>query len=264
MNEAAWNTCTELDKMLAFLQGRTSDRKLRLFAVACCRSVEKRLPQDPCMAAVEMSERFADGLVRSRDLELSRADVNDVPANRRERCDGGMDAYAAALHVVSGNFLDTQTTLLVAEHTSHLGMEGVLDSDDANAWLRHWAACRAIDFARDPAALQEALHEYQNLSRTQCRPRQCHLLRDIIGNPFRSPPALDVALLAWNDGTVQRLAAAAYEHRLPSGRFDQERLGVLADAMEEAGGHASLLEHLRQPGPHVRGCHVVDALLGRS
>jgi hypothetical protein len=62
------------------------------------------------------------------------------------------------------------------------------------------------------------------------------------------------------------LARAAYErHSQPSGRLDLVRLAVLADALEEAGeADAELGGHLRSPGPHVRGCHVVDLLLARS
>jgi len=42
-------------------------------------------------------------------------------------------------------------------------------------------------------------------------------------------------------------------------------LPVLADALEEAGcTDADLLGHLRGPGPHVRGCWVLDLLLGKG
>jgi hypothetical protein len=58
---------------------------------------------------------------------------------------------------------------------------------------------------------------------------------------------------------------AAYEEReLPSGHLNRHRLAVLADALEEAGADAELVGHLRGPGPHVRGCWVVDFLTGRG
>ena len=64
------------------------------------------------------------------------------------------------------------------------------------------------------------------------------------------------------------LAQAAIERAvrsLPEGLLDIARLGVLADALEDAGcTDASLLGHLRGPGPHCRGCWAVDLLLGRS
>jgi hypothetical protein len=92
---------------------------------------------------------------------------------------------------------------------------------------------------------------------------QSDLLRCIFGNPFR-PMVVEPAWRTWQGGTVLNLAQAAYEHRqLPSGLLDHARLAVLADALEEAGcGDADLLGHLRSGGDHVRGCRVLDALLG--
>jgi hypothetical protein len=52
---------------------------------------------------------------------------------------------------------------------------------------------------------------------------------------------------------------------LHSGELDHGRLAVLADALEEAGcDNQEMLTHLRGPGPHVRGCWVVDVLLGKA
>jgi hypothetical protein len=94
---------------------------------------------------------------------------------------------------------------------------------------------------------------------------QAALFRDIFGNPFRPPPALDAARLGWNGGTVRKLVEAAYTHRtLPGGTLDNARLGVLADALEDAGGDPELLGHLRGPGQHARGCWVIDLLAGKE
>jgi hypothetical protein len=60
------------------------------------------------------------------------------------------------------------------------------------------------------------------------------------------------------------LARAAYDDRPASGLLDPVRLALLADALEDAGGDPEMLRHLRGPGPHIRGCVVLDALLGRS
>jgi hypothetical protein len=44
-----------------------------------------------------------------------------------------------------------------------------------------------------------------------------------------------------------------------------EHLPILADALEEAcSTDAAILDHCRGPGPHVRGCWVVDLILGKS
>jgi hypothetical protein len=62
------------------------------------------------------------------------------------------------------------------------------------------------------------------------------------------------------------MAQTAYDERiLPAGTLDPDRLAVLADALEDAGcDNADILSHLRGPGPHVRGCWVVDLLLGKG
>jgi hypothetical protein len=71
---------------------------------------------------------------------------------------------------------------------------------------------------------------------------------------------------SWLSAAVVAVARAAYEERqLPAGTLDAARLAVLADALEEAGcTDAALLGHCRGAGPHVRGCWVVDALLGQA
>lgn len=79
--------------------------------------------------------------------------------------------------------------------------------------------------------------------------------RDIFGNPFR-PVAFSQK---WRSDTAVSLATGIYADRA----FD--RLPILADALEEAGcDHPDILTHCRGPGPHVRGCWVVDAVLGKS
>ncbi|MBN9522996.1 hypothetical protein J0H58_31535 [bacterium] len=84
---------------------------------------------------------------------------------------------------------------------------------------------------------------------------QAALLRDILGNPFR-PVAFDPT---WRTEAVVALARGVYDDRA----FD--RLPVLADALEDAGcADADVLTHCRGDGPHVRGCWVVDLILGKT
>jgi hypothetical protein len=90
--------------------------------------------------------------------------------------------------------------------------------------------------------------------------RQVALLRDLFDNPF-APAALSPD---WLTPDVCALAESAYRERLlPSGELDPARLGVLADALEEAGADGAVLDHLRSAGLHVRGCFLVDFLTGR-
>jgi hypothetical protein len=92
----------------------------------------------------------------------------------------------------------------------------------------------------------------------QERQAESDLLREVFGNPF-APVVLDLVWLAWQNGTIPRLARGIYDERA----FD--RLPILADALEEAGcDDADILGHLRGPGPHVLGCWPLDLLLGKS
>jgi hypothetical protein len=87
---------------------------------------------------------------------------------------------------------------------------------------------------------------------------QAVLIRDIFGNPFH-PVVLDPAARQWNGGCAVALATELYE----SGDFS--RAPLLADMLEDAGvSDAQLLDHLRGPGPHTRGCFAVDLVLGRE
>jgi hypothetical protein len=86
-------------------------------------------------------------------------------------------------------------------------------------------------------------------------PELIQLIHDVMGNPFRSA-AVDPR---WLTSTVVALADAIYADRA----FD--RLPILADALEDAGcADADILAHCCGPGPHVRGCWVVDAVLGKT
>jgi hypothetical protein len=88
--------------------------------------------------------------------------------------------------------------------------------------------------------------------------QQVALLRDVFSNPFR-PVALAPAWRTWNDGAIPTFAQGVYEDRA----FD--RLPILADMLEDAGcTDRDILDHCRSGGEHVRGCWVVDLLLGKG
>jgi hypothetical protein len=84
---------------------------------------------------------------------------------------------------------------------------------------------------------------------------QARLLKDVFGNPFQ-PVVFD---LAWRTSTAVGLAERMYESR------DFGLMPILADALEDAGCDSeAILAHCRGDGPHVRGCWVVDLVLGKS
>jgi hypothetical protein len=85
--------------------------------------------------------------------------------------------------------------------------------------------------------------------------KQVPLVTDIFGNPFR-PVTFSPA---WRTDTALSLAAQMYEAR------EFSAMPILADALQDAGcDSAEILDHCRGPGPHVRGCWVVDRVLGRE
>jgi hypothetical protein len=96
----------------------------------------------------------------------------------------------------------------------------------------------------------------------QRKPIDLTILRDVFGNPFRPI----VVHRDWRTETVRALAQAGDDNREePSGILDNARLGILADALEEAGcDNVEILKHLQSPGPHFRGCWAVDLLLANE
>ena len=81
------------------------------------------------------------------------------------------------------------------------------------------------------------------------------LYRDIFANPFRpitfSPE--------WRTDTAVALARQMYEAR------EFGAMPILADALQDAGcDNDDVLNHCCGPGPHVRGCWVVDLVLGKA
>ncbi len=115
------------------------------------------------------------------------------------------------------------------------------------AWFAAWSVF--------PIADEAALHAAWDFTDLMEFPFLCDLLRDIIGNPFRS-----VAVArSWFTPAVAGLSETVYQERA----FDH--LASLADALEEAGCRdADILAHCRGPGPHIRGCWPVDLILGRT
>lgn len=213
MTEAEWLTASDPEPMLAFLRGKASDRKLRLFAVACCRRVLTDFSADDCLAAAEASEQFADGLI-----SVERLDLLSIAAE---------EAWKDTVHEPRG---EGDNVARAASYCSSPALGAVL-------------------FAVTLAA--QATH----VSRQSEHAKQSSALRDIIGNPFR-PVIFDPA---WRSESVSALATGIYADRA----FD--RLPILSDALEEAGcDHADILNHCRGPGPHVKGCWVVDLVLGKE
>ncbi|HEY7308484.1 MAG TPA: hypothetical protein VH643_03880 [Gemmataceae bacterium] len=84
------------------------------------------------------------------------------------------------------------------------------------------------------------------------------ILRDIAGNPFR-PVSFHPTWLTWHDGLLVSMAQRMYDSR------DFTDMPILADELVLAGCQdQDILGHCRSGGEHVRGCWVVDCLLGKK
>jgi hypothetical protein len=234
MTEAEWLACADPDRMLEFRRGKASDRKLRLFAVACCRRIWRHIKEKRCRRAIEVAERFADGKVSIE--KLSAADI--IASEAACFPPSGIDDSAAMAWNV-GRFVATQ------------------DKDFAS-----WCAYYAKEAFRWETC---AGHDPDEAAATERRV-QSHLLRCIFGNPFHMSLAISAAVRNWNDGTVRRIAEGIDQERwMPEGTLDTGRLAILADALLDAGCEGEeLLAHCRSEGPHVRGCWAIDAILGKS
>jgi hypothetical protein len=218
MSERAWMAGVDAQAMVESLRGSGSERKLRLFACARCRSVWPLLADGRSREAVEVAERLADGLASEADRAAAFARATEA-ASVEDYEDPEDDAtYLAAV---------------AAAYARNV------------VWAEAYVAAHATApplVMTDPAAEAVAVGQ----------------LRDIFGDPFRRV-SIEASWLTWHDGTIPRLAQSIYDDRA----FDQ--LPILADALEDAGcNDADSLNHCRSGGEHVRGCWVVDLLLGKG
>jgi hypothetical protein len=84
------------------------------------------------------------------------------------------------------------------------------------------------------------------------------LIRDIFHYPD-SPATFDPAWRTWHQGLLVSMAQKMYDSR------EFSDMPVLADALEEAACQdQDILGHCRSGGEHVRGCWVIDLVLGKS
>src|SRR4051812_41922452 len=102
MGEAEWLASTDPQAMLTFLRdnGRTSERKCRLFALGCCRRLWPLLTDTCCLRAVEVAEEAADGLARGEELRRSWEPVDAIMKELERDTFWGTHAGAAeVLHI---------------------------------------------------------------------------------------------------------------------------------------------------------------------
>jgi hypothetical protein len=229
MTAEEWLACDDLRLLLAQHRVTSNARKLRLFAVACCKRVEHLLYPES-LALLTVAERFADGLASARELYLARDAAREMEKRfkyERGRHPQERQSAALAARLAGNENIPREARDIVCSCEAALRWE-------AGDWNSPWG---------------EPLSDY------------LPLVREVYGNPYRSVPLP----AHWRTPDVAALSRAAYEEAAtPKGELDLVRLAILADALEEAGASGDLLEHLRSAGPHVRGCWALDLALGRG
>jgi hypothetical protein len=229
MTEEEWASGHDVDRMLKHLGKVANPRRLRLFLVACARRVLPNSPDDEMLSALDTAEKFADQSVSKRELARVR---NALKVGHPSRVARWEVLYTDSIRSVPA---------------WHAAREQVTQA------AVHGSGCCAWSTTRERLSAFEkvVLVGYPTVELTA----QAGLLRDIFGNPFR-PFAFNPC---WRTADVLGLARAIYEDRA------FERLPILADALMDAGcADEQILSHCRGDGPHVRGCWVVDLVLGKE
>jgi hypothetical protein len=230
MNEVDWLAGLEPAAMLAYLDGKVSDRKLRLFACACVRRYWRRLRYLTPRATVELAERHAEGQVEEAELEPARQNAEESALNAPYNEQYAYQAAAATLLEPAGEA-----------------------ARQACEFIRQQAV---RDAANEVAPFENEARINAEASRAECRELGA-LLHEVFGNPFR-PVIVDPSWLNVSGG-----AGAAILHAVDEEQCFAE-LPYLGDALEDAGCRDdNLLRHLRRSDGHVRGCWAVDLLMGR-
>jgi hypothetical protein len=161
--------------------------------------------------------------------------------------------FAAAVHAAERYFDNRGTIQELQQAIRHaqLGVDVLRnDLEDPHDWAAKYLSRLLLDHP-----LTMAIECYSVGSSGMYTPDAARLVRDLFGNPFR-PVVCDPS---WRTSAAVGLAQAMYE------TCDFAAMPVLADALEEAGcDSADVLAHCRGPGPHVRGCWVVDLVLGKA
>jgi hypothetical protein len=258
MTETEWLSATDPTPMLEFLRGNVSDRKLRLFAVGCCREIWPLLRDERSREVVEVVEQHIERLATDDQLRSASTEAGRAFDSLKEQVFAsivGADLAHQAIVLPQGLFdlTDIQTA-----RDAHGAVDSDLVVQAASAvlnatWLETELQATGyshLDNAIDVANLASYCAPNQELEKIA----QASLLRDIFDNPFR-PVSFNPS---WLTSTVTTLARQMYDSR------DFSPMPILADALQDAGCELEeILNHCRGEVDHVRGCWAVDLILGR-
>lgn len=246
MTEAEWQDTTDVSGMLRCVREqhgasrrKAGKRKLRLFGCGCCRQLWGWMDDARSREAVVVAERLADGLARAEEVEEARARALEAAqaATGPWAAPSVPEAPSPTDGVARGCDWPHACPQLAAQAAFC-----VLDGRLGNA---AFVAVVPAPYPEHPTATALGpMHRWQ-----------ADALRCLFANPFRP---ISVAR-GWRTPTVLALAQQMYESR------DFSAMPILADALQDAGcDNAEVLDHCRGLGPHVRGCWVVDLVLGKG
>jgi hypothetical protein len=175
-----------------------------------------------------------------------------LPDPRQRRAIEILEAWAEGTATPSDRTEAVRNARLACfEFPSRIGAQGQPPEDDLHfiglMLYRELVSSRpAVHALTAPGGLTNGLTE---------QVRQSELLRDVFGNPFQ-PVEFSAS---WRTDTAVSLARQMYAVR------DFSAMPILADALQDAGcDNDDVLNHCRGEGPHVRGCWVVDGVLGKE
>jgi hypothetical protein len=269
MQEFAWLRLNRFRDMAEFVADRSSDRKLRLVACGCVRRVPQLLEDPRLLAAFQLAEAFADYRANKQQLKAARPAVRAVVDELREKAIAALPAEplfpfgswseAVFLRVFGAGGYAAQQREYAELRRRHRAEEElpVRAANIVSRVLETWKFTPVIlsdlvsnlrPFILLPDAFSHQVYWYVDTM-------MCDVLRDVVGNPFRP-----VAFAAdWRSVTAVSLARVMYE----TGDFSP--MPILADALQDTGCEdADVLNHCRGDTPHVRGCWVVDRVLGKA
>ena len=259
MTEAEWLACEDAEPMLHQLEQRpvATARKLRLLAVAACRRVSDWFVDPSQAKAVDAVELFADGEISEKRLNKLVAKASEIDELHELLSEDRWDnpytsdtAYHAAQAVSQAACNDPpggdNPTYF---HRVHDVIEHV--GDAAGLAVNERAAAQGRIYLDPPSEWLD--RESGMLAENRVL---AGLFREVFGNPFR-PVTFDPV---WRTDTVVALARGMYESR------DFSTMPILADALQDAGCDSEdVLTHCRDANQvHVRGCWVVDCVLGKK
>jgi len=200
-------------------------RRHRLFTLTAARPVLDRIDRADCYSAAEVALRLAEGT--ATESETVAADAL-LRAAWQESMDAASHYFEAPAEVWAIPRLINVLALLLKQ------------PDGASYNL---VVPQSIVHPGDPIPLLTPEETSQS----------CHLLREVFGDRRWGIES------SWRTSTAVAIAKDMYDSR------DFAAMPLLADALEDAGcADERILDHCRGPGPHVKGCWVVDLVLGKE